>query len=81
MKLGQQIRNSLMPFFIPMTVGRNEMPGIEVIFSCDEADSQSRADFGDFTVRLVQVERFRISQIRYSLFPAIQAQLIYVWVL
>ena len=77
MKLGQQIRYSLMPLFIPMTVCRNEMPGIEVVLSCDEADSQRRADFGDFTVRLVEVERFRISQLRYSLFPAIQAQLIY----
>ena len=77
MELGQQIRDSLMPPFIPMTVGRNEMPGIQVIFSSDEANSQLRANFGDFTIRLVKVERFRISQLRYSLFPAIQAQLIY----
>ena len=64
-----------MSFFIPMSVGWDEMPDIEVIFSRDKPDPVERADLGDSPVGLVQIKGLRITQIRHALFPALQAQL------
>ena len=75
-KRGYQIRNPLMSFFIPMPVGWNEMPDIEVIFARDELNPISRTDLSDLPVGLVQIKGLRISQLSHSLCPAPQAQLV-----